>query len=157
MTLKVVGTRDEWLDALHPLDRAAIEDVLQHSQDDVVLAASVWVQMSTTDNLIPHSAGGGRQSAARIFIKEFHEFLCGNDPKYVEARSEAGGTIHPQAAAASALSAVLASYIDVAAAVIAPALTLLLLGAASAGKETMCQKFADFLASNDEPPNEGRG
>lgn len=149
MTVDVTGTREQWLEILDSRDREAIEDVLRHTNDDALLAATTWVEMATTEETIPHGTGP-HQSVARVFVAEFHEFLCGNDPRYDAVRKEAGGSLHPQVAAASTLSAALGSHIGIAAAVVAPALTLLLIAASTASREAICQLFAEFLASNDE-------
>lgn len=123
---------ENWIDALKPYQRRPIEQFIKEVGEEE--AIDKWLTSSGSLQTSPFGGmplGGNGNSAFTLqFKKEFKSFICG-DEKYQKERGEvekliAGHKDHLVTVVTSIISASLAAFLGASAALIAPAVVLML-------------------------------
>ncbi len=140
----VSGDLDEWLDVLPGYQRARLQSMLVTR--DPLEVATAWLDASGPMDTAPF--GATKSTGERFFdnlLNEMKKLFCGDatyESELKELLSAGNGT---KMFLVAGISTVLAPHVGAAAAVIAPAVTLVLAVAGKAGAATACGSLTDII------------
>lgn len=137
-------SEENWIDALKPYQRRPIEQFIKDVGEEE--AIDKWLMSSGSLQTSPFGGvpigGNGKSAFALQFKKEFKSFICGGE-KYKNETGEVNKLISEHKAnlasiITSIISTSLAMYLGASAALIAPAVVLMLRILTKVGVEAWC-------------------
>lgn len=130
---------DEWLLELKPYQRNSIKELLRSNEPEDV--AKIWLTSQGASTTIPF---GGLQNTKPFwdnFVDEFKKFLCDDTEYVIEKKNIQSETPISKAVLISSISAALGAKIGLAATLLAPAVTILLLCVGKMTINAYCQTY----------------
>lgn len=149
-SIALSGDLDVWLSGLAPAERSLVDEVVA-SHDSLEDAARAWLGGTAGVNLAPYGASRGGSVFFDRFVNEIRELLCTNSEKYANERSELQTLVSngKQAVAASSITLALASTLGIAAALLGPAIAVMLALIAKMGVRAWCSSRAPQSSPED--------
>lgn len=148
MTLEITGTESEWISALEPYQATLMAEMIAAVGGDHEAAVNNWLAMATGSNLAPFSTSpfGGSDGYARAFWNELFEFICGDDEKYADQRTELTKELKVgRTTVVAFVAATLSPPLGLAGPLVAPAVAIALLVVATVGKNAFCLSRREAL------------
>jgi hypothetical protein len=128
---------EAWIAALPRYQAAIIREFLDRGMPPET-AAQEWLSASGPMNTFPFGAQVAKDAFYDKLVLELEAFLCG-DQRYAEDRRRLIGDLKPgQAYTIASISAIIAPAVGASAALIAPAIAMLLFVAAKIGLNAWC-------------------
>lgn len=131
------GGKDEWLGTLKQYQRVQIDALLVNSDERG--AAEKWLASSGSDRIAPFGGESNPKPFFDLFMTEVRRFLC-DDAAYVEEKAnlKKHGIITHSLFVATIAGAI-GSTLGFAAALLSPAVALMLIATAKMGLKAFCE------------------
>lgn len=127
---------DEWLDTLKPYQQSTIRALT--SSNDEVEVAKKWLSAQGPSSTVGFGGISNPEPFFDRFMDEFRKFICG-DEKYAEFREKLGSESSVvKAVYVSVISAALGATLGFTAALLAPAVAILLHAVGKVGLNAWC-------------------
>lgn len=139
---------DDWIASLPNYQRDTLS-ALQNA-DDPLAAAALWLEASGPSDTAPFGAG---PKGSTIFLvecmRELQKLLCTTEGYTEERRHVQSSLGAGKLIIVSAVSAAIAPYVGAAAALLVPAVAVILSVITNAGKNAACQSLAEAIARRE--------
>jgi hypothetical protein len=129
---------DEWLHCLKPYQARSLRQILSESEGDED-AARRWLSITGSSNIAAFGGQGSSEPFWERFKTEFHRFVCDGEA-YTDLKEKLRDQgVITRELLISGIAAGIASTLGFAAALLAPAVALMLCAVARIGKNAYCE------------------